>query len=284
MHAQCTGELAPNCTLDPELAARLDELDSHNRGSFVKRFVPARRWPRLALSSPTLLWRGLEARSPQPLELTVCGLLGEGLLSTSSITNIVRAAAPRGWPERRLWVVACDLDRGERVVFGQREREHVPIHEAVSASTAIPGLFAPMRIEGRRLIDGGFYSASNLDLTVGQGLDAVLCIHPLAGAAAVRSRSVLSLSRHMRQRVDRRIAAERALVEAQGTPVYVLHPTAEELAQMPVNAMDFSARAAVMSRAARAVADTLAHAREAAPFVGLLRGAVPLPAGARATA
>jgi hypothetical protein len=66
--------------------------------------------------------------------------------------------------------------------------------------------------------------------------------------------------------------------------VYVLHPTTEELAQMPVNAMDFSARAAVMKRAARAVAETLASEREAAPFVRLLQDAARLRGGVRATA
>jgi NTE family protein len=196
----------------------------------------------------------------------------------------VRGASQHGWPKRRFWAVSCDLDSGERVVFGQSEREQVPLHDAVSASTAIPGLFAPMAIGQRRLIDGGFYSTSNLDLTVGEKLDAVICVHPLAGAAAVQNKSVLSLSRLMRTRVDAQLARERKLVEAQGTPVYVLHPTAEELAALPRNPMDFSARARVMIRAAEAVAHGLESNKNAQAFVRMLRAASSTDTRASSTA
>lgn len=49
-----------------------------------------------------------------------------------------------------LAVVATDVERGERVVFSQG-----PIHDAVRASIAIPGIFVPHRVGGRLLVDGG---------------------------------------------------------------------------------------------------------------------------------
>lgn len=50
-----------------------------------------------------------------------------------------------------LGVVACDLKTGEPVVFSQRG-DVVP---AVRASCAYPGLFRPLAIDGRLLVDGG---------------------------------------------------------------------------------------------------------------------------------
>ncbi len=46
--------------------------------------------------------------------------------------------------------IACDIVTGERVVLNNG-----PVAPAVRASAAIPGLFSPVEIEGRLLVDGG---------------------------------------------------------------------------------------------------------------------------------
>lgn len=46
--------------------------------------------------------------------------------------------------------VACDIHTGAKVVL-----DHGPLAPAVRASAAIPGLFSPVEIEGRLLVDGG---------------------------------------------------------------------------------------------------------------------------------
>ena len=56
--------------------------------------------------------------------------------------------------------------------------------EAVAASCAIPGFYRPVRIGGRRYVDGGVCSASNLDLLAGRGLDLVVCLNPLSSGTA----------------------------------------------------------------------------------------------------
>ena len=48
------------------------------------------------------------------------------------------------------WVVATDLFTGEEVVF-----KTGPMASAVRASTSIPGVFTPVHLEGRTLVDGG---------------------------------------------------------------------------------------------------------------------------------
>ncbi|MBA4375584.1 MAG: patatin [Anaerolinea sp.] len=46
--------------------------------------------------------------------------------------------------------IACNIVTGERVVL-----DHGPLAPAIRASAAIPGLFSPVEIEGRLLVDGG---------------------------------------------------------------------------------------------------------------------------------
>ncbi|HSE26944.1 MAG TPA: patatin-like phospholipase family protein, partial [Gemmatimonadales bacterium] len=45
--------------------------------------------------------------------------------------------------ERKLYVVAADLDAGRAVKFGEPGLDHIPISTAVQASTALPGLYPP---------------------------------------------------------------------------------------------------------------------------------------------
>ena len=55
--------------------------------------------------------------------------------------------------------------------------------EAVAASCAIPGFYHPVKIAGRRYVDGGICSTSNLDLLCGDDLDLVVCLNPMSSLA-----------------------------------------------------------------------------------------------------
>jgi NTE family protein len=78
---------------------------------------------------------------------------------------IARSHTPPTFEELRvpLRVVACDLDTGEEVVFAAG-----PLEPALLASTALPGLFPPIRHDGRVLVDGAV-------------VDTVPISHALAG-------------------------------------------------------------------------------------------------------
>jgi len=52
---------------------------------------------------------------------------------------------------KRLVIVAADLDSGQAVRFGDGGMDHVPISRAVQASTALPGFYPPVEIDGRKL-------------------------------------------------------------------------------------------------------------------------------------
>lgn len=79
-----------------------------------------------------------------------------------------------------LLLVANDLDEGQRVVLGKNgDLSNVPIAKAVSASMAIPMLYAPVRLEGRDLVAGGVGEAGHVDLAVTRGCDLVLMINAM---------------------------------------------------------------------------------------------------------
>ncbi len=89
---------------------------------------------------------------------------------------------------RQLRVVAAELDTGRSVVFGDAAHRHVPISRAVVASAALPGLYAPVSIEGRDYVDGALVRTMYASLALEAGCDFVICINPLVPFDASRSR------------------------------------------------------------------------------------------------
>jgi NTE family protein len=78
-----------------------------------------------------------------------------------------------------LYITATDLDTCERIVFGSEGHDGVPISTAVRASGALPMVYAPVRLEGRELVDGGIVSTTNLDIAVEAGAKLVVVINPV---------------------------------------------------------------------------------------------------------
>jgi NTE family protein len=84
-------------------------------------------------------------------------------LPESERSAVIGAWLPRHeWPSQRLLIVAVDTASGECTTFGSASG--VGLIEAVSASCAVPGVWPPVRINGRRWMDGGMRSATNADL------------------------------------------------------------------------------------------------------------------------
>jgi predicted acylesterase/phospholipase RssA len=80
---------------------------------------------------------------------------------------------------RRFFVVATDLETGEAVLFGKGGLDHVPISRAVQASSAVPGLYQPVEVEGRVCVDGVLLKTLHSTVALGQGADLLLCVNPL---------------------------------------------------------------------------------------------------------
>jgi len=95
-------------------------------------------------------------------------------------------------------VVACtDLATGKLVVI-----DDGPVSVAVQASCALPGLFAPVRTNGRVLIDGGF--VETVPFRALQTLQPELVIGLHAGLDVNNSRIILGIRRFNASRTGRR--------------------------------------------------------------------------------
>lgn len=93
------------------------------------------------------------------------------------VKNIGGRLPEHSWPDRRLLINAVDVDSGEHRVFDKDSG--VDLVRAVAASCAVPGVYPPVTIEGRRYMDGGMRSIANVD--VAAGCDPVLLLAPLRG-------------------------------------------------------------------------------------------------------
>ena len=95
------------------------------------------------------------------------------LLSGAGRSNDFRKLASR------LYLVATNLDTGAPVVFGAPGHDHVPISRAIGASSALPGLFPPVEIDGEHYVDGALNKTLHASVALDDGVQLLLCVNPL---------------------------------------------------------------------------------------------------------
>lgn len=81
--------------------------------------------------------------------------------------------------ERPLFVVAADLEAGRAVRFGEQGLDHVPISTAVQASSALPGLYPPVEIDGHYYVDGVLLKTLHASVALDHGAELLICINPI---------------------------------------------------------------------------------------------------------
>lgn len=79
----------------------------------------------------------------------------------------------------RLYVVATNLNTGASVPFGGPGHDHVPISRALLASSALPGLYPAVEIDGQHFVDGALIRTMHASLALEDKCDFVICINPL---------------------------------------------------------------------------------------------------------
>jgi len=157
-------------------------------------FRPAyREWARRGMQLPGLIAHALWQVSNAPHEETlmkslirISRALPLGLLDNEPIrrhlehtfainerTNDFRKL------KRKLRVVSADLESGTPIVFGSEGWDHVPISRAVQASTAVPGLYPPVEIDGHLCVDGVLLKTLHASVALEQGAELLLCVNPL---------------------------------------------------------------------------------------------------------
>lgn len=148
--------------------------------------------------------------------------------------------------------VATDLATGEKVVLGGGD-----LVAAVRASMAVPGVFAPVDLGGRRLVDGGL--TDNLPIDVAQELGATLVIAVDIGAPLLtrdQLRSVVDVSIQSSSLVTQ--SSTRAQIALLDPTDFLVKPTLGEISSASFDPVSVRAAIAAGETAIDAIADQLA--------------------------
>jgi predicted acylesterase/phospholipase RssA len=78
-----------------------------------------------------------------------------------------------------LRVVAIQIDTSEVVCFGDAATAHVPISKAVQASTALPGFYSTVEIDGQHYIDGVARRTVHASVALNEEVGLLFCVNPI---------------------------------------------------------------------------------------------------------
>jgi NTE family protein len=149
---------------------------------------------------------------------------------------IVAARLPHPeWPDRPMILVAVDAHTGQLAAFDRDSG--VDLVDAVTASTAMPGLTPTHNINGTRYINGGVRSAENADLA--SGYANVVVLSPFGGRSGTLPAGQFE---GLRRLPGADLASQVEGLRKQGSRVEVITPDADSLAAMGTNQMDPATR------------------------------------------
>jgi predicted acylesterase/phospholipase RssA len=261
-------------------------------------FTPAiGEWTRRGLAIPRLageaLWQFV--RNPRDRSLLdsltrLSRALPVGVFDNRPIREYLRAIyTMKGRSDdfrelgRRLYVVAAELESGRPTLFGSPGYDHVPISRAVQASSALPGLYPPVEIDGRLYVDGILNHTMHAAAALDVGANLVLCVNPLVPVDVTSG--VIDEAHGPEELVDRGLPTVlsqtfRTLIHSRLTmgmesherhyrdaDVVLLEPDRDDHRMFFTNIFSFSARRAVCSHAYdRTRADLLARFDDLAPI------------------
>lgn len=169
---------------------------NHSSAIFKPELLLKPDWEELrqrAVAVPELIYESLQhyveglgnsglASSFERLKQT----LPSGILSGEGIEDFLRSilSAPGRTNDFRqlkkhLVLVATDLDSGESIRFGEVGLDDIPISKAARASAAVPGLFPPVKINGRYVVDGVLRKTLHASIALDYGVDILFCLNPI---------------------------------------------------------------------------------------------------------
>jgi NTE family protein len=212
------------------------EVDARRAELFTPTFQNMPDLVRRGLGSAFVIGRTL-FRVPAPVAPALLRrVFPGGLFDMTEGSRRFTEDLPVGWPARPLWLCAVDIDTGRRVVLGRPGRRSVDatLHEAVTASCAIPGFYRPARVGGHTLVDGGAHSSSNLDLAADARCEVIVGIVPMAWE---RPGVPCGVGQVARQLASRRLAGEVVEARRRGATVLLARPTPAEVRAHGLNLM-----------------------------------------------
>lgn len=166
--------------------------------------------------------------------------------------------------KHRLTVVAADLEAGRSIRFGGPGWDHVPISRAVQASSALPGVYPPVEVDGRHCVDGVLLKTVHASVALQDGADLLFCINPIVPvdvSAGVRSGQLPSnalvlaglpavLSQTFRTLIHSRlrIGMSRYSARFPNADIVMLEPHAHEYEMFFANIFSFRSRRRICER------------------------------------
>jgi NTE family protein len=206
---------------------------------YARQLAPPTGEPTARLGIGNILrwaWAGVGTRDARKIRARIGALaLRATTMPEAERRQLIESRLPtHDWPRQRLLVTAVDAVSGEFVVF--ERNSGVSLVDAVGASCAVPGVWPPVTINGRRYIDGGVRSPANLDLA--SGCDRIIAITPIT-------------------RAFRAAAGVARQAAALGVPVAVVAPDRAARRAIGRNVLD-PARRAAAARAGREQAARIA--------------------------
>jgi NTE family protein len=232
---------------------KLDEIAARLTGDQLKlQLAP----PPIGPGSWRLAINTLRHPRRHTASAVLAGWLPRGFVSTQPISDLVGTFVAGEWPDHpNYWAIAADYRTGERVAFGRQDAPRASVGQAVASSCAIPGFYHPVCVDGRRYVDGGVCSMSNLDLLAGQGLDLVVCLNPTSSMAEIAGGTPAErVGGLVRGLSGRRLGREARKLAAEGTELLIVQPTEEDVAGMGLNLMARGRRLDVLERARKTTA------------------------------
>ena len=160
---------------------------------FARQLVPAEQsgelMAELDIEALTAMFGAALRVAKSPAEMRAA--IGRAALAADTVPEPARRAViehrlpDHTWAAHRdVRLVAADAESGDMRVFTRDDG--VSLVDAVAASCAVPGVWPPVTIDGRRYIDGGVRSSTNADLAAGCGVVLILApVDDIAGIADV---------------------------------------------------------------------------------------------------
>jgi len=142
--------------------------------------------PRIVWSAASQFWRAPLSQSIAEMLAPFAAAMPAGLFDSAPFERYLRRLYESGGRtndfrklRRRLFIVATNLNTGEAALFGEPGLDHVPISRAIQASTALPGLYSPVEIDGETYADGALLRTMHASVVLEAGADLLIGINPL---------------------------------------------------------------------------------------------------------
>ncbi|MGB5133241.1 MAG: patatin-like phospholipase family protein [Steroidobacteraceae bacterium] len=268
--------------------------DPANPGLFLQPDI--REYARRFAALPRIVWNATGQFLRAPLSQSFAEMLSPyaaalpaGFFDSAPFERYLRRLYESGGRtndfrklKRRLFIVATKLNTGEAALFGQPGLDHVPISRAIQASTALPGLYSPVEIDGEVYADGALRRTMHASVVLEAGADLLIGINPLvpfdASDGGSRRREVdltdyglpVVLSQTLRSLVQSRMLVGVAAYKDRfpRAEILLLQPDRADRSMFFANMFRYSGRKRLVEHAYQSTRrDLLLRADEVAPLL-----------------